>query len=138
MAAADLVQFRRLLVDIDLKFGSAATIPAAAGPPMPPPITAIRSGAVNGSLSLCRLPVRQRLVRLRDRRIHDVAVLTGSSQWTLRWREMDSNHRSLATSPSLSRAQIDVAGRHYEGHALEHRDVVDRARIHGDHIGRFA
>ena len=60
------------------------------------------------------------------------------SHATLRWRETDSNHRSLATSPSLSHAQIDVAARHYEGHALEHRHVVKRARIHSDHIGRFA
>src|ERR1700726_1228347 len=57
---------------------------------------------------------------------------------SLSWREMDSNPRSLATSPSLSYAQIDVAARHYEGHALEHRHVVKRARIHSDHIGRFA
>jgi hypothetical protein len=57
---------------------------------------------------------------------------------TRRWREMDSNHRSLAGSPSLSDAQIDVAARHYEGDALEHRHVVKRARIHSDHIGRFA
>jgi hypothetical protein len=41
-------------------------------------------------------------------------------------------------NPSLSHAQIDVAARHYEGHALEHRHVVKRARIHSDHIGRFA
>jgi hypothetical protein len=75
MAAADLVQFRRLLVDIDLEFGNAATTPAAARPGMSPPITAIRSGAVK---ALCDLPVRQRLVRLRDRRIHDLAVLTGA------------------------------------------------------------
>ena len=32
----------------------------------------------------------------------------------------------------------DVAARHYEGHALEHRHVVEGARIHRDHIGRFA
>jgi hypothetical protein len=32
MAAADLVQFRRLLADIDLEFGSAATTSAAARP----------------------------------------------------------------------------------------------------------
>src|SRR5215831_19228370 len=30
------------------------------------------------SMALRRLPVRQRLVRLRDRRIHDLAVLTGA------------------------------------------------------------
>src|SRR5215813_2529161 len=53
------------------------------------------------------------------------------------WREKDSNPRSLATSPSLSYAQIDIAARHYEGHALEHRHVVEWARIHSDHIGRF-
>jgi hypothetical protein len=74
-----------------------------------------------------------------------IGVLTGvpaargsGSFLTRRWRETDSNHRSLATSPSLSHAQIDVAARHYEGHALEHRHVVKRARIHSDHIGRFA
>ena len=37
-----------------------------------------------------------------------------------------------------SHAPIDVAARHHEGHALEHRHVVERARIHSDHIGRFA
>jgi hypothetical protein len=33
---------------------------------------------------------------------------------------------------------MDVAARHYEGRALEHRHIFERARIHGDHIGRFA
>jgi hypothetical protein len=41
----------------------------------------------------------------------------------------------LRTTGSLS---VDVAARHYEGHTLKHRHVVERARIHGDHIGRFA
>src|SRR5215831_5987070 len=44
----------------------------------------------------------------------------------------------LATSPSLSYAQIDITARHYEGHALEHRHVVEWARIHSDHICRFS
>src|ERR1700751_2917364 len=65
-------------------------------------------------------------------------VSEAGSQRTLCWKEMDSNHRSLATSPALSHAPIDVAARHYEGHALEHRHVVKRTRIHSDHIGRFA
>src|ERR1700692_503211 len=80
--------------------------------------------------------------RLFDRHVlsPDLAprLLELGSHLTRCWRETDSNHRSLATSPSLSHAQIDVAARHYEGHALEHRHVVKRARIHSDHIGRFA
>src|SRR5260370_13626067 len=45
---------------------------------------------------------------------------------------------SAAQRRELSHAQMDVASRHYEGHALEHRHVVEGARIHNDHIGRFA
>ena len=54
-----------------------------------------------------------------------------------------SRHRqaeppSAAQRRELSHAQMDVASRHYEGHALEHRHVVEWARIDSDHIGRFA
>ena len=44
----------------------------------------------------------------------------------------------FSTGRELSHAQMNVASRHYEGHALEHRHVVERARIDSDHIGRFA
>jgi len=66
MAAADLFQFRRLLVDIDLEFGGAATTPAAARPGMSPPITAIRSGGVNGSLSPASAPAPRAASRSPD------------------------------------------------------------------------
>ena len=33
---------------------------------------------------------------------------------------------------------IDVAAGHDEGHPLEHRHIVERARIDSDHIRRFA
>src|SRR5260370_22289681 len=45
---------------------------------------------------------------------------------------------SAAQRRELSHPQMDVASRHYEGHALEHRHVVEGARIHSDHIRRFA
>jgi hypothetical protein len=57
---------------------------------------------------------------------------------SLRPRRWQAEPPSAAPRRELSDPQMDVAARHYEGHALEHRHVVERARIDRDHIGGFA
>jgi hypothetical protein len=42
------------------------------------------------------------------------------------------------TKRQILTPRYHIALRHYEGHALEHRHVVERARIDSDYIGGFA
>src|SRR5689334_6669803 len=80
-------------------------------------------------MALCRLPVRQRFVRLRDRRIHDLAVLAGTGgqfdDIAIGIAEIDRPNKTVVDRPAnLSTLGLGLIQHGIEGLGLNpERDV---------------
>ena len=76
--------------------------------------------------------VRTWFARVRTGDSAAVTVAPSPAERSIRWA--NQRFRSLS-SPAMAGTKsrpIDVAANHDEGNPLEHRDVVERARIHSD------
>src|ERR1700745_2298332 len=85
-------------------------------------------------MALCRLPVRQRFVRLRDRRIHDLAVLAGTGgqfdDIAIGIAEIDRPNKTVVDRPAnLSTLRLGLLQHRVEGLGLDPEGDVQIQRV---------